>query len=198
MLASISRAARFPTALLSGSGHVRQAFSGTGRRPHTQKATLHSFIACGRTRPSGPRRCRASLRPPSQHRLRPADVQARPLQVAEPGRMELGIVGRIRQPLRSPYAVAAPRFPLPVPMLKRWPSPGLAGGLDERVDDVVDEHVVAGVGAVAEDLGRLTRRAAPGRRSRPRRPRRAGPGGGRRHWPGRCASTPCRRGCGTC
>ena len=33
-------------------------------------------------------------------------------------------------------------------------SPGLTGRLDERVDHVVDEHVVAGVGAVAEDLGR--------------------------------------------
>ena len=36
-------------------------------------------------------------------------------------------------------------------------SAGLARSLDERVDDVVDEHVVAGVGPVAEDLGRPAR-----------------------------------------
>ena len=40
----------------------------------------------------------------------------------------------------------------PVPMLKRWPPPLSPDGPDECVDDVVDEDVVAGVGAVAENL----------------------------------------------
>ncbi len=78
------------------------------------------------------------------------------------------------------------------------PVPGVAGCLDERVHHVVDEHVVAGRFAVAEDLGRLYRRAAHARRSRPRRPRRAGPDEVRRRCRVRCASTPGRRGCGTC
>ncbi len=66
----------------------------------------------------------------------------------------------------------------PVPILKRWPPPASPEGLDERVDHIADEHIVAGVGAVAEDLGRPARRAAHARRSPPRRPRRAGPGAG--------------------
>ena len=60
----------------------------------------------------------------------------------------------------------------------------LLGGAHERVDDVVDEHVVARLLAVAVDRGLLPLRGARHRRSRSRRPRRADPAAGRR----RCAS----------
>ena len=61
---------------------------------------------------------------------------------------------------------------------------------DERVDDVVDEDEVAGLLAVAEDRRALPVEQLASRRSRRRRPRRAGPGAGRRRWRARA---PCTR-----
>ena len=81
----------------------------------------------------------------------------------------------------------------PVPMLMRSPPP-FSDGAHERVDDVVDEDEVAGLLAVAEDRRPVAGRAACRRRSRRRRPRRAGPGAGRRRWRARA---PCTRGRGS-
>ena len=66
---------------------------------------------------------------------------------------------------------------------------------DERLDDVADVDEVARLAAVAEH-GRDAARRPPRRRTtRSRRPRRAGPGAGRRRWPAAAtkADSPCSR-----
>ncbi len=96
------------------------------------------------------------LRCPPEHLLRAAVVQTRALQIAEPRRVELGFVATVgsRRDLRMQLPHRGFHSGADVESLA---SARLACSLHERVDDVVDEHVVAGVGAVAEDLGRPAR-----------------------------------------
>src|SRR4051812_17612791 len=82
---------------------------------------------------------------PPEHLLRDADVEAGPLQVPEPRRKELGFVRGARGLRDRRMQLPHRRFHTGADV-EPLAAAGSAAGLDECIDDVVDEYVVAGVG----------------------------------------------------
>ena len=170
----------------------------TGQEFSSARSDVTDCARRGSTRPCGVTpSARTNLRAPAQNPLAPADIQARPLQITEPRRMELRVVGRPDRCRDSRMQLPVGGFhsgadvePLPAARAPRRPA--------RRRPRRRRRTRSRGCSSRRRRPWSAYPRAAPGRRSRPRRPRRADPDAGRRRWPARCASSPGRRGGGTC
>ena len=141
------------------------------------RLSASSGAKLGQRRAGGPRRSRPRPATPSSRFARPQSSALR-RELAEAGRPVLGRDGRAGRVLAGGEQLEDVGLGLRADVERL-----LGAGVVERgevgADDVADVDVVAGLAAVAEDASASRRRAACRRRSRPRPPRRAGPGAAR-------------------